>query len=91
VGGVPPPTGPPPPTLSATQPPVDKDPAQLLDSIRKGKQLKKVTEAPKLNDLSPEAENSIAGALRSALLQREKFIQDSDSEPESTPNNEEWD
>ena len=56
---------------------------ELLKAIREGRRLKPVSEAPKIESLSAEDENTIAHALKSALNMRLKSLQqDSDDEEE---------
>jgi neural Wiskott-Aldrich syndrome protein len=66
----------------------------LLDEIRRGKELRKVTpnaaSASKPNDMT--SENTLAGALARALADRAKAIHsDSDEDEDDDEDDDEWD
>lgn len=74
-------------------PPVDDVRGNLLDQIRRGKELRKVTpgtSAAAKPDMATE--NTLAGALARALADRAKAIHsDSDEEEDEEDDDDEWD
>ncbi|XP_053552129.1 actin nucleation-promoting factor WAS isoform X2 [Bombina bombina] len=97
IGGPPPP--PPPPTISGQSPqPSLPAPAggrgALLDQIRQGKQLNKVTDMPDTPTSPQQSSEGLVGALMHVMQKRSKVIHSSDDEDDDggeDDDDDEWD